>query len=119
MNQLLLRHFHSNENQVSKHGLKQLYDVSFELEDTLVSCIIATDHPRVISSAKLLSDKLSVGLDVVSTNVSDCVSLLENSQDVLFLSQQPILAEVASLLSCQTYDPTHFLTGQLVRIERL
>ncbi|MGK2231325.1 MAG: hypothetical protein ACI92O_000483 [Colwellia sp.] len=117
---LLLRHFHCNlENTVSNIGLQQFEDVVIQLKRHELSAVIATNHPRVINSAKLLCDLLSLNLEVTASKSSDCIENINNREGILILSQQPILVEIAGIKANETYTNSCFPTGKLVEVKIL
>lgn len=118
MQLLLLRHFHCNtSNEVSSIGLQQLDVVVHKLKSHHITSVLATDHLRVTNSARLLCDLLSLKLVLLETKFIDCINNLQKGEDVLVLSQQPILAEIASFKSKKTYALSCFPTGKLVEVK--
>lgn len=113
----LLRHFHSINNEVSTIGHQQMEELRLLLKDKEISCVLATGHPRVINSAILFCEMFSLDLEIIPSNVTDCIQRLGVKPEALVLSQQPILVELANLMSNKGYEPSHFLTGKLVGVD--
>lgn len=119
MTLLLLRHFHCAKNSVSSVGLTQLEVVAKQLIELDVTTIVATTHTRVHQSALLISKLLPIKLYVVQSTAKDCIEMLSEHKNAVILSQQPILAEIASKQSGVNVDLSTFPTGKLVEVTLL
>jgi hypothetical protein len=112
----LLRHFHCVNNILSNEGKEISLEINVILNTCNIDRVIYTDHERVINSFDSLDELKGMPAIKISSSIESCIQAMKGLNNVLFISQQPILFELASELFNSDYLITDFRMGKLIRL---
>jgi hypothetical protein len=111
-----MRHFHCVNNILSQEGREMSLQINDILNSCLIDRVIYTDHERVINTFNSLDVIKEIPSLQIRSSIESCISALNGLSNVLFISQQPILFELARDLFNTEHLITDFCMGKLIRL---